>query len=546
MIKRILINKSPTFSYIEIYTEAGFNVISGISGSGKSLFLNAMLSAFGLKEPIAELIEITLTMDFNALGIDLEEWGISNEILDSDGETIVSVLKKQKTRYFFNRQSISKKKLGEIAKKFIHHIGVKDANELESKHMLDALDALIVAQDSKYQEILSEYQETFLAFKRCKQDLGELESKEQNIESLKDFAKFEIERIASVNPQIGEYDKLLHDKKLISKREKIMQHCKVALQTLEDLDSVYKTFELLEVDIDSLESAVLEARDKLEESMAMFQQIDLNPEALLDRLSQLADINRKYGSIENALTHLELQQEKLKEYENVAFDKTQLEKKYHELATKTHHLACIIHETRLHSLPLFEERLNRFGKDLKLQTITLQLQGTMEESAYLQDCYCKDESPHLSESGYDRLEIFLDSIPKDFVSSGEYNRLRLSMLCALAQSNEYAGLQYRGILIFDEIDANLSGEESEGVAKLLSFLSRSYQIFAISHQPFMPLLSDHHYLINKDSCNKAQITLLDNNGRIAEIARMISGSDLDVNALNYAKTLLEQKRNKFQ
>ena len=71
MISRVLINKSPTFSYLELYMQSGFNVISGVSGSGKSVFLNSILSAFGLKEPNAELIEITLNIDFTIFGIDL-------------------------------------------------------------------------------------------------------------------------------------------------------------------------------------------------------------------------------------------------------------------------------------------------------------------------------------------------------------------------------------------------------------------------------------------------------------------------------------------
>ncbi|RDU61731.1 AAA family ATPase [Helicobacter sp. MIT 14-3879] len=537
MIKRILINKSPTFSYLELYTHAGLNVISGVSGSGKSVFFNSILSAFGLKEPNAELIEINLEIDFKTFGIDLEDWGISSELIDSQGETIVSILKKQNTRYFFNHQSLSKKKLSEIAKKFIRYISVKDANELESKSMLNLFDNLIGKKDSRHKSLVSEYREIFIQLKECKSALEELESKERNIETLKDFAQFEIDKITSIHPCPGEYEKLLHEKRLLSKKEKILQYCNMALHTLDSLDSVYKAFELLEIDRASFESAIIEAREHIESGMATFEHLELDPESLLERLSQLADINRKYGSEENALAHLEAQREKLKEYENISFDKTQLEKKYHDLAQQAHSIAMTLHEQRLKFISLFEKQLNSFGKDLRLKKITLQLQNVIEDFASSVILH------HLHENGYDTLEIFLDSIPKNNISSGEYNRLRLSMLCVLAKGDtEKNGAQCRGILILDEIDANLSGEESEGVAKLLAFLSRSYQIFAISHQPFMPLLSDNHYLISKDLHNKGQITLLDNAGKITEIARMISGSNLDKNALNYAKTLLEQQR----
>ncbi|STQ85295.1 DNA recombination protein RecN [Helicobacter muridarum] len=547
MIKRVLISKSPTLSYLDMDFNPGFNVISGVSGSGKSVFLNTILSAFGLKEPQAELIEIGLEIDLDAFGIDLEDWGISNEIVDSDKEIVVSILKKSNTRYFFNRQSISKKKLSEIAKHFIHHISIKDANELESKQMLSILDDIAICKNPKHQDALFLYQDAFIRLKECHKDLRELESKEKNIESLKDFAQFEIDRISKINPYPGEYDKLLNDKKLLSKKEKVLQHCNEALQALDRLDCIYKALEILEIDSSVFESTFLEITEGIESGIDKFKNLDLDPEKLLERISQLSDINRKYGSVENALTHLELQRKKLMEYENISFDKTQLEKQYQKLLQNAHDLALLLHNNRLESLVLFEKQLNRFGRDLKLQAIALQLQCAIDISQEIG--YDSYDISSFSESGYDSLEIFLDSAPKNLISSGEYNRLRLSMLCVLAQSSKQQdsashNFQYkhRGILILDEIDANLSGEESEGVANLLSFLSQSYQIFAISHQPFMPLLSDFHYLVSKDSYNNRHIVLLDDDGKIAEIARMISGSNLDKNALSYAKTLLAQKR----
>lgn len=547
MIKRVLISKSPTFSYLDMDFNPGFNVISGVSGSGKSVFLNTILSAFGLKEPQAELIEISLEIDLDAFGIDLEDWGISNEIVDSDKEIVVSILKKSNARYFFNRQSISKKKLSEIAKHFIHHISIKDANELESKQMLSILDDIAICKNPKHQDALFLYQDAFIRLKECHKDLRELESKEKNIESLKDFAQFEIDRISKINPYPGEYDKLLSDKKLLSKKEKVLQHCNEALQALDRLDYIYKALEILEIDSSVFESALLEITESIESGIDKFKNLDLDPEKLLERISQLSDINRKYGSIENALTHLELQRKKLMEYENISFDKTQLEKQYQKLLQNAHDLALLLHNNRLESLVLFEKQLNRFGRDLKLQAIALQLQCAIDISQEIG--YDSYDISSFSESGYDSLEIFLDSAPKNLISSGEYNRLRLSMLCVLAQSSKQQDsashnfqYKYRGILILDEIDANLSGEESDGVANLLSFLSQSYQIFAISHQPFMPLLSDFHYLVSKDSYNNRHIILLDDDGKIAEIARMISGSNLDKNALSYAKTLLAQKR----
>lgn len=543
MITRILIDKSPAFSHIKLDLHKGFNVISGISGSGKSVFLHAMLSAFGLKESHAALVEINLTLRLKELGICLEDFGIAGDFdaedsnvkdsktkkdstkqKDSSSEIVISVLKKQNARYFINNQAISKKKLSEIANHFIKYISIKDGNELENDYMICILDSIAAQKDSKFNEILQEYSQTFTEHKQCKIKLQELEDMQKNIENLKDFAQFEIDKITKVQPQIGEYEKLMGDKKLLSKREKVMDTCDKALQELDNLDSVYKAFELLNIDNASFLSNIMEARGHIENGLHEFNNLDMDIESLLERISLLADIIRKYGSEEDALKHLAMQKQKLQEYESIEFDKTKIEEKFLSLTKRLENLANTLHEKRKDCLPIFVEKLNYYAKELRLESVSIE-QNRIE-------CY---------QYGLDSLQIYLASKQKSVLSSGEYNRMRLAMLCVAASCNTYS----EGILILDEIDANLSGEESEGVAKLLQFLSKHYQVFAISHQPFMPLLCDRHYLVSKESKSTSTIKLLNKKERIKEVARMISGSKLDKHALSYAEKLLQQQQNSY-
>ena len=96
------------------------------------------------------------------------------------------------------------------------------------------------------------------------------------------------------------------------------------------------------------------------------------------------------------------------------------------------------------------------------------------------------------------------------------------------------------ILFLDEIDANVSGEESHSVGKVLKFLAQKNQIFAISHQPQLTSLADAHFLVTKTD-GKSEVKKLDEEGRIQEIARIISGESIGSDALSYAKTLREGK-----
>lgn len=519
MIQRILIQKSPTFENLELHVNRGFNVLSGISGSGKSIFLHAILSAFGLKEPNATLIEVNLNLKLKLFDICLEDFGIS----ESSDELVISVLKKQNVRYFINNQAISKKKLSEISKHFIKHISIKDGNELDNDYMLNILDSMAMQKDLTFKDILQDYKNTLQEQKQCKSSLQELEEMQRNIENLKDFAQFEIDKINKVQPQPGEYEKLMQDKKMLSKREKVMDICHKALQELDNIDLTLKALELLNIDNSALFASIMEARGHIENGLHDFTNLDIEPEALLERIGMLSEIIRRYGSEEEALQHLATQQQKLKEYEYIEFDKTKLEEKYVKLTNKLTEFAEIIHEKRKILLPDFIKQLNHYATQLRLNEVTLKQSQT---------------SPY--QHGIDILQIYLSNKQKNVLSSGEYNRMRLAMLCVAATCNT-CDTKNSGILILDEIDANLSGEESEGVAKLLQFLSKHYQVFAISHQPFMPLLCDKHYLVKKDTEYTSSIKLLNKKERIKEIARMISGSKLNQHALSYAEKLLQQQ-----
>ena len=93
-------------------------------------------------------------------------------------------------------------------------------------------------------------------------------------------------------------------------------------------------------------------------------------------------------------------------------------------------------------------------------------------------------------------------------------------------------------LFLDEIDANLSGEESMSVAEVLKYLSSKYQIFAISHQPQLASLADKHFLVTKKD-NKSFVKELNENERVEEIARIIGGKEKSLKAIEYAKELLK-------
>ena len=141
----------------------------------------------------------------------------------------------------------------------------------------------------------------------------------------------------------------------------------------------------------------------------------------------------------------------------------------------------------------------------------------------------------LDSQGLDYIDFKLNGVSLQTISSGEYNRLRLALLSAIAKLD----IDENGILFLDEIDANLSGKESEAIAKVLISLSKNYQIFAISHQIQLTSSADQHFLVEKNN-DISTVRELQKNEKIVEIARMISGENVTNEALNFAKNLIKE------
>ena len=140
----------------------------------------------------------------------------------------------------------------------------------------------------------------------------------------------------------------------------------------------------------------------------------------------------------------------------------------------------------------------------------------------------------LDKNGIDVIEFSLVNATLKQISSGEFNRLRLGLFALKAKYN----LSHNSILFLDEIDANLSGKESESVANILKYLSQFYQIFVISHQPHICAITNNHFLVYKQN-GQSLIKKLNKTEQVQEIARMVSGKEIKQEAYEFAKKLLE-------
>ncbi|CAM2789558.1 DNA repair protein [Helicobacter burdigaliensis] len=507
IIHKILIKNSLSFKEECFEPSKHFNVISGASGAGKSVLMQSILALFGLKEANAELIEATLSIK----GIGEDFIGLVDE-----GELILTLSKKDKVRYFLGGQNIPKKRIQELFEPFLKHLGAK--GDLESEDILRALDGMILGYEKGFLKQIKKYEESFLKYQASKAQLKELQEKSLKVNELKEFVAFEIKKLEELSPKKGEYEELLELKKQISKKEKIAQSLNEVMQILSQSHKIASFLTLINKENESILNAFNELESLCEQEGNYLEELEeSNIEEILNRIEALSALKHRYGGVEEALEYLDKKKKELQEYENLdnllkeaqnCFKKNQeeLDKEAKELSSM-----------RLKYLEKFSKILNQTLELLKMPNACVDLQ----EVDFMQ-------------SGKDMCNLsFHNKTSIKNLSSGEFNRLRLALL--LTKGKE---AKNEAIILLDEVDANLSGEESSGVAEILKRLSNNYQIFAISHQPHMPSLADKHYLVQKQK-EGSKIIELDKKGRIEEIARMISGKEITKEALEFATKALK-------
>jgi DNA repair protein RecN (Recombination protein N) len=277
----------------------------------------------------------------------------------------------------------------------------------------------------------------------------------------------------------------------------------------------------LDADSSFFDDSMNELRALFDSAEARFNALeDIDIEEVLNRIEELSGLKRRYGSIEEALAYKEQKIIELAKYENIEITKDELFKREALLSKEVNKLADSLTKLRTVELSTFRDDLNKYLHELYLRDAQVTIQGT-----------------ELNTYGKDEILISLNNTELNKVSTGEFNRLRLGVL---ALKSEFMS-QNGGVLMLDEIDANLSGEESMSVAKVLRQLSKHFQIFVISHQPQLTSMGEQHFLVHK-SGDESMVKELSFNDRVDEIARIISGDSVSNEAKKFAKELLEANK----
>jgi len=507
VIERLQLKSLLGFEAVLLEFVPGLVVLSGPSGAGKSVLMGSVLAGFGIGNAEAQRCEMSLHKPAT----------LQAEAYELDEELVIRSLKKERVRYYLNDQQISKRALQQLFAPYIHYLSVRDSGGFESERLLEMLDTALMASDKSYKKRYREYRKRYRIFREKEAELAEIREREKRVADLIEFTTFEIEKIKAVDPQPGEDLSLLQLKKQLSRIDKIRQALSRAEEIFALEGSVTEVFSLMEKEGSYFYDAMNQLRADFEEVESLAEELEeTDVEALLDRLEKIEELKRRYGSIEEAISYRQAKEQELIGYERIEQDKSMLESFVEMERAELTTLAGRITQMRKKQAEETAKALQPYLIRLKLPEVSFEFSPTA-----------------LEEQGADSVDMHLAGSTTATLSGGEHNRLRLALMVVSLDS---AGGEDR-VIVLDEIDANVSGDESIAIAEMIALLATHYQIFAISHQPHLAAKAAQHILVEKREGISTAATL-DRAGRIREIARIIGGEMPGEEAVAFAEKLL--------
>lgn len=534
-------------SDIEFYS--GLNILTGETGAGKSIVIDAINAILG-KRTSRDLIRngsdtATVYAGFSNVNdvvkSKLEENGYELE----DGELIISrtMSLAGKNNCRINGRPANVSFLKELGLNLINIHGQHESYELFSPEThINYIDNMASNAD-----LIEDYKEKYKEYRSLKKQLNEFLNSETNREQRIDVLSYQVEEIENADIKVGEIEELNEERRVLMNVEKVTSQLHKAKNTLDGnastgvvdmlddvVTSLQKASDLnpsLEELFNRVNDIYYELQDCSNTLSDSIDEIEENPyrlEEIEQRLDLLNKLIRKYGSDEEEvlkfLSEAKAELNKLLKFDENADELKQRCEQAEKLAKAA---ADKLSESRY-------KTARKFEKSVKEEMVFLDMPN-VELVVSQNDC-------GLRPNGQDDIEILISANPGEepksvskIASGGELSRMMLAIKTVLASSDLI------DTLIFDEVDTGISGSAAQKVGMKLKEVSKSRQVLCVTHQAQIAALADSHFLISKDVKDNrtyTDIKLLDYDGRLKELARILGGVDITDTALAHAEKLM--------
>lgn len=552
MLKRLSIRDFILIEELDIDFMSGFHVLTGETGAGKSIIIGALMQLLGAKAS-KDLVRSGCTKSSLQASFDLEESTFVNLYgLDErgSGELIITkeILSTGKSITKVNGLMLSMRELKELSTHLVSAVGQDDKLKIyDTKEQLKVVDAFL-SEDARLllkKEVASLYAE----FKKLESELEELKDlDERAIAREKDLIQYQISEIDEAELKKDDEDIETSYKKM-KNSETILAGLGEASYLIDNGDegglsamiqTVIKTLEGLasledrvEDSIEALKEVNYSLRDSyadLERIAASYQFEEADFMQLEKRLDLLNSLKKKYGnSLEEILAYREKLDERLLELDTLSKRRGVLEEEMLRLRERYADKAGLLSLERKKSCLDLSHEVSSSLKDLSFVNAEFRVDFNSKTGVY--------------EDGTDEVEFMvrlnsgMDFAPlKKVASGGEASRIMLALQEVLAGS--YAP----PLLIFDEIDAGISGRAAMALAERIYRVSKAHQVILISHTLQVALYADHQYLIKKEDDGEkthTEVKLLTDEERVQEVCRLIGTSSESKGLMEEAKKMID-------
>lgn len=549
MLSRLLINNYALIDSLSISFDDGFNVITGETGSGKSILLGALGFVIGDRSDSNVIIDDSRKCVVEAEFIfddDRFKPFFDNYDLDYSAECVLrrELSPSKKSRAFINDTPVTVQQLKELGSQLIDIHSQHDSLLLTNPDFqLNLLDN--AANNSSY---LSEYSSLYRSFINTSNELKHLEELRRNSLAEADFLSFQLDELNKANLQDDEYEELTQRiellensedvKNLLLQSDAILQESNDSLinQLIElksAFDRLKRYLPVASSYLDRIESVKIELKDIARDIDGLQDDTQFDPDTLqllrdrfdlIQRLmfkhhvndySELLTIRDELSTKVNSFTTID---------DTIAVKSSELEQAKSHLTA----LAKVISERRLSAKVDFENDV----------TVILR-QLAMPHAVFIVECV---EIDSLCATGKDKVRFLFSANkgvrPEEMsrvASGGELSRLMLAIKSVAAK------YKYLPTLVFDEIDTGVSGEVASKLGDIMRTMGKTLQLFSITHLPQIASKADNHFFVYKDNSNAKThscIKQLSYQERVSEIAKMLSNDSVSTEAYRAAEVLL--------
>ncbi len=553
MLQSLHIENAAVIKSADIDFENGFMVLSGETGAGKSIIIDSinLLSGSRLSRDMIRTGEEKLLV--SAVFSDCREEVVA--LLDSygiscDGSVMISrtLSRDGKSSVKINGRTVTQSLQKELCRLLINIHGQNDNQRLMQRSaQIEILDSY-----AENGELLSAYTKVYRELLDTRSKLQELDSNTAEKLRMRDMLRYQIEEIAAARLKEGEEEALEAESKRLSSMEKIHAQTHLAYRALHGSEKsvtvlLDRASSALEKIGDVLPEAASEAKrleefryeiEDIAETLKGYAEADEDPTQRLNkiesRLSMISKLRRKYGAdVREIIAFREKAQEQLDHIEDADVIREDLEKECDRLEKEARALAESIREKRRTASGSIVSAVSETLAFLDMPKVRFSISLTPAEQ--------------LQHDGGDSVEFLISANAGEpmmrlekIASGGELSRIMLALKSVLSDKD---GVE---TVIFDEVDAGISGKTSRKVGIKLREIARQIQVICVTHSAQIASLADKHFLISKqdeEGRTQTKVCELDGDGRIAEIARILGGIDVTETQRAVAREMIEEGKN---